>query len=80
MKTNDLKKGDRVKLRNGWFGTIADNRKGLTRDITVEGAVTETGSCYTHDIVQYIGPNGPEAIEHTPAQDKLRTTVKTFGF
>lgn len=86
MKTNDLKKGDRVQLRNGWYATVADNMKGNTRMATVEGFVTETGSVYAHDIVQaLVAPYGAEVeetwmrIEHTPAQIKLRKTVEGMG-
>jgi hypothetical protein len=52
MKTNDLKRGSRVKLLNGWEAEIADNMKGNTRLATVYGEFTETGSVYAHDIVQ----------------------------
>ena len=31
MFTNDIKKGMRVQLNNGWYGTMYDNRKGNTR-------------------------------------------------
>ena len=87
MKTNDLKKGDRVQLRNGWFATIADNAKGNTRIATVEGFETETGSVYSHDIMHALAaPYGAEVeetwmrVEHTPAQLKLKTTVEgMFG-
>ena len=37
MKTNDIKKGMRVKLANGWEGTMADNMRGSTRVVEVEG-------------------------------------------
>ncbi len=87
MKTNDLKKGDRVQLRNGWYATIADNRKGNTRLATVEGFVTETGSIYAHNIIRVVELRVPSDnnalvmpedtfIEHTPAQEKLRKTVE----
>lgn len=73
MKTNDIKKGQRVKLRNGWEGTMADNAKGNTRMVRVEGFYTETGSVYSHDIVAVqIGGIGWQTVEHTPAQIKLR--------
>lgn len=73
MKTNELKKGDRVRLRNGWYATIADNKitddvvfisdfcidmKGNTLMATVEGHFTEMGSVYAHDIVLYFPVNG----------------------
>ena len=79
MKTNDLKKGDRVQLRNGWFATVKDNLKGNTRMLEVEGFCTEMGSVYAHDIVLKINASGiNEAIEHTDVQIKLMNTVKSF--
>ena len=50
IKANDLKKGDRVRLNNGWFATIEDNKKGAIRMATVEGFETEMGSIYAADI------------------------------
>jgi len=82
MKTNDLKKGARILLRNGWYGTIADNARGNIRMATVEGVYTETGSVYAHDIVKAQAPGSKlfEDVEHTPAQLKLREQVEgIFG-
>lgn len=78
MFTNELKKGTRVQLRNGWKATIMDNGRGNTRICEVEGFCTEMGSVYSHDIVQVL-PSG-DLVEHTPAQLKLRTQVAAFGF
>lgn len=79
MKTNDLKKGARIQLRNGWFGTIADNARGNIRMATVEGFYTETGSVYSHDIIRACPQGGAwEDVEHTPAQLKLRERVEAF--
>jgi hypothetical protein len=55
-----------------------DNAKGNTRMVEVEGFVTEIGSVYSHDIVAVEIKGQPsyrlawQAIEHTPAQLKLR--------
>lgn len=76
MKTNELKKGVRVRLQNGWYGTMADNARGNTRMVTVEGYYTETGSVYSHDIVLAFIEGETIQIEHTPAQLKLRKLVK----
>ncbi len=89
MKTNDLKKGDRVRLANGWEAEIMDNLKGNIRLAKVYGFETEIGSIYSHDIVEYCGITKlwtPERgiteikvwqpIEHTPAQNKLRKQVQ----
>jgi hypothetical protein len=80
MKTNDIKKGTRVQLFNGWFGTMADNAKGNTRMVEVEGIFTETGSVYSHDIKQAKNSiGGWELVEHTPAQLKLKKQVEAFS-
>jgi len=82
MKTNDIKKGDRVALANGWYGTMKDNMRGNRRMVEVEGFFTEIGSVYSHDIV-YAKKAGEELfqrVEHTPAQIKLRAQVDAiFG-
>lgn len=82
MKTNDLKKGVRVKLANGWEATLEDNMKGNTRLAKVYGFFTEIGSVYSHDIVEYEG-TGLNAgkwfpVEHTPAQIKMRKQVAAW--
>ena len=82
MLTNDLKKGDRVQLRNGWYATILDNKKGNTRVACVEGDFTESGSVYSHDIAYFSPPdNDGESfvpIVHTPAQLKLKSLVESI--
>ena len=80
MLTNELKKGGRVKLRNGWMATVMDNGRGNTRMCEVEGLYTETGSVYSHDIVTFCPPIGPAVtMEHTEKQLKLREQVAFFG-
>ena len=78
MKTNDIKKGMRFLLRNGWEADMADNMKGNTRLATVYGFETEMGSVYSHDITFVKVGEAWEAIEHTPAQIKLRQTAEAF--
>jgi len=82
MKTNELRKGTRVKLACGWRATIEDNKKGNIRLATVEGIVTEMGSVYSHNIMYYLEGSGNTGkwrrVEHTPAQVKLRKTVNSF--
>ena len=81
MLTNDLKKGARVKLRNGWMATVMDNGRGNTRMCEVEGLYTETGSVYAHDIVTFYPPIGTVVkIVHTEKQLKLCEQVEAFGF
>ena len=78
MKTNDLRKGVRVQLRNGWFGTVADNARGNIRMVDVEGIYREIGSVYSHDIFRAQYEGVWQEVEHTPAQLKLCDTVKAF--
>ena len=86
MTTNELKKGDRVRLANGWEADIMDNMKGNTRLARVYGYETEIGSVYSHDIVEKVVMREEGSvlrcmpIEHTPAQEKLRKMVAEFGF
>ena len=76
MKTDELKKGQRVLLRCGWQGTMVDSGKGDTRIVNVEGAYRETGSVYSHDLVQAKSAAGEWVlVEHTLEQDALRELV-----
>lgn len=92
MKTNEIKKGMVVKLRNGWYGIMADNMRGNTRMVDVDGMFREIGSVYSHDIVR-VWPNTEitlesapqhlyhsEAIEHTKSQINLRRQAIAMGF
>ncbi len=74
VKTNDLKKGDLVMLRNGWQARIADNRKGDTRLCTVYGFETEMGSVYSHDIIQLVNEvtGVRTSITHTEKQKAVK--------
>lgn len=80
MKTNELKKGATVFLRNGWKAVIADNQKGTTRMATVYGDYTETGSVYAHDIAFAVVDGQRIPIEYTPAQEALRQRIAAMGW
>jgi len=92
MKTNDIKKGMVIQLNNGWYGIMADNMRGNTRMVDVDGWFREIGSVYSHDIKHYWPFHGsalgaeilvegvPETVEHTPAQLKLKERVLNSGF
>ena len=80
MKTNDIKKGMRFRLRNGWFATMADNRKGNIRMATVEGDYTETGSVYAHDIVSVLIGDTWHPVTMTASQkDCQELNAAMFG-
>jgi len=78
IKTNEIKKGDRILQENGWFGTMKDNKNGNIRMCEVEGLYTEIGSVYAHDIVAAQKDEVWRHIEYTDAQKKLRSTVNDF--
>ena len=85
MQTNDIKKGMRVMLRNGWEGIMYDNKKGNTRMVEVYGHYTEIGSVYAWDIVQAqvdkdIGGNQWVTVILTPKQLADRNRIKAMGF
>lgn len=80
MKTNDLKKGDRVKLRNGYGAIIEDNKKGNIRLAKVFGAYTEIGSVYAWDIISVIKEEKVIDIELTESQVKARKLTTSLGF
>jgi len=71
MLTNDIKKGTRIQLRNGWYATMADNKRGNIRMAEVEGIVTEIGSIYAHDIIYAWVDGERKVIELTKAQVKM---------
>ena len=75
MKTNEIKKGTRIMLRNGWEADMADNMKGNARMAKVYGFETEIGSVYAHDIASVLINGQWQSVEHTPAQAKLRQLV-----
>ena len=52
MKANDIKKGMYVQLKNGWYATILDNKKGNIRLVEAEGHFTEIGPIYSGDIAR----------------------------
>ena len=73
MRMDDIKKGRRVQLRNGWEGTMVDSRKGDTRRVEVEGDYREIGSVYAHDIACVMDATGDWVlVKHTPEQLRMR--------
>jgi hypothetical protein len=76
MKTNDIKKGMRIRLRNGWYGTMEESRNGNVRMARVEGFYTESGSIYAHDIVAVRVDGVWQDVELTQKQEDFRTAVE----
>lgn len=65
IKTADIKKGNTILLNNGWYGTMLDNKKGVTRFAEVEGTFTEVGSIYAHDIAAAFINDHWVSVEYT---------------
>jgi hypothetical protein len=80
MKTNDLKKGDKVILRNGYNAIIEDSKKGNIRMAKVFGEYTEIGSIYSWDILALVSDSKNIAIELTDAQVKAQKLTSSLGF
>ena len=87
MKTNDIKKGMRVRttqLGAPVTGIMMDSKKGNTRLIDTKGSEVglfdEMGSVYAYDIVAAEVDGEWVNIEHTEKQLKLKAAVSNFGF
>lgn len=80
---DDVRKGVRVRLLNGWFATVLDNKvNSHTRLCEVEGIVTEMGSVYSVDIVQALDKtvNEWKPVKHTEGQIKAAQKRMAAGF
>ena len=78
MKTSEIKKGMRILLSNGWYGTMMDNMRGTTRLAEVEGFYTEMGSVYSYDIVA-VEVNGQfQKVDYTEKELKLKKSVAEY--
>ena len=88
MKTNEIKKGMRVKLSRvasmgetpRWEGTMWDNMRGIRRIVEVEGFFTEAGSVWSHDITHVKVDGKWVEVEHTKNQIKQRQLVSAQGW
>ena len=87
MKTNDIKKG--MKVRTGQLGAsvggiMMDNMKGNTRMVDVKGSeigmFDEMGSVYSHDILAVEVDGEWQNVEHTEAQLKLKNKLSVMGW
>lgn len=79
MTTNDIRKGMRFKLANGWLATMKDNKRGNIRMAEVEGIHTEIGSVYAHDIIAVQKDDVWHTVKLTESQKKHAQTVKALG-
>lgn len=79
VKTNDLKKGTPITLKNGWAAIIMDNKKGDIRLAEVDGLVKEIGSIYAHDIDTAFINGEWVLVDHTKSQLQLKDMVDNLG-
>lgn len=80
INTNDLKRGSRVLLDNGWEADVMDNMRGNTRLCRVYGIETEIGSVYSHDIIKAKIGDQWHDVTHTEDQKKLKEQIaRIFG-
>ena len=85
MKTNEIKKGMRIKsvqLGKPVTGTMMDSMRGDTRMIATNGSeigmFDEIGSVYCFDIIEVEVGDKWATVEHTPKQLKLKEDLKDF--
>jgi hypothetical protein len=79
VKTNDLKKGTPITLRNGWAAIIMDNKKGDIRLAEVDGFAKEIGSIYAHDIDMAFINDEWVMVDYTKSQLALKDMVDNLG-
>ena len=87
MKTNEIKKGMKIKVTNMGVpvtGIMMDNMRGDRRLVDVKGSEVgmfdEMGSVYSHDIALVEVDEKWVRVEHTEKQIKLKRKVAEFGF
>ena len=87
MKTNEIKKGMKIKVTNlgtPVTGIMMDNLKGDRRLVEVKGSEVgmfdEMGSVYSHDIALVEVDEKWITVEHTEKQIKLKRKVAELGF
>jgi hypothetical protein len=78
IRTDQLKKGMRVRMRNGLEAVVVKECDGNTLIAKVFGAFTETGSVYAHNIVATEVDGKWIEVEMTEEQARFYREVKPF--
>jgi hypothetical protein len=78
IRTDRLKKGARVRMRNGLEAIVVKECEGNTLIAEVFGAFTETGSVYAHNIVATEVDGKWVEVEMTEEQARFYRWVKPF--
>ena len=76
IRTDQLKKGARVKMRNGWEAIVVEECDGNTLIAKVFGRFTDTGSIYAHNIVATEVDGKWVEVEMTEEQARCYKWVK----
>jgi hypothetical protein len=80
MLTKEIKKGDRIQMRNGWYGTILDNKSSTIRMAEIEGTFTEMGSVYSFDIAYVLKHGQKVPVEYSAKELQVKTmNERIFG-
>jgi hypothetical protein len=79
IRTDQLKKGTRVRMRNGWEAIVVKKCDGNTLMAEVFGDFTETGSIYAHDIVVAVVDGKWVDVEMTEEQAQFYEQVKSLN-
>lgn len=80
IRTDQLKKGARVRMRNGWEAIVVKGCEGNALIAKVFGDFTETGSVYAHDIVAAEVDGKWVEVEMTEEQSRFYAELKeVFG-
>lgn len=69
----------RIRLANGWYATMMDNKRGNIRLAEVEGIVKEIGSIYAHDIISCHNDDVWHTIALTDKQVEHQKMVQQLG-
>lgn len=78
VRTDQLKKGVRIRLRNGWEAIVVEECNGNILIAKVFGDFTETGSVYAHNIAETEVNGKWVEVEMTEEQTQFHKEVKPF--
>jgi hypothetical protein len=78
IRTDQLKKGMRVRLRNGWEALVVQECNGNTLLAKVFGDFTETGSIYAHNVAAAMVDGKWVDVEMTAEQLQFYKETRSF--
>ena len=76
VSINDVKKGMRVRLENGWEAEMMDSKRTSIRLARVFGDFEEVGSIYAHDIWEVLQDGEWLPVLLTPSLKKQAEDIK----